>query len=441
MTRSPSQVPRPDTVTVRPGRPLVGIVHVDGSKNAALPLLAAAAATGHTVHLDNVPGSADVQMMLRLLQSCGYHLGRPVSDRGSVVVMPHSGEPPTADLAPAATIRASYYLVPALLAAAGTARLPWPGGCQIGERGMDQHFKVYEAFGDKVEVDAAGYRVTRLPGQAAGAEVLVTLPFRSRGASVAAVLRAVGGGQRLQLVNPNLSPEFTCVLGCLRESGWSVQLTQDVLALLPPKRSEPPTAVTWTVPGDKVEAGTLACAVAVTGGQARIEGVGGQDIAPIVAALNQLGIRTTGESAALVVHGVDSPTGQPLRAVASLAPGGLDADFEPALMALALGLPGTHLFSDSINPGRHANLLSQLALFGAQVEELSPTQCRLTGPQRLTGAPVHATDIRTGSALLVAALTARGSTTVSGMGQLRCGHADLPAKLRALGADVAEGDR
>jgi UDP-N-acetylglucosamine 1-carboxyvinyltransferase len=116
----------------------------------------------------------------------------------------------------------------------------------------------------------------------------------------------------------------------------------------------------------------------------------------------------------------------------------LDADFEPSLMALALGLPGTHLFADTINPGRHGNLLPQLARLGAEIHELSPTECRLTGPQQLTGAGVEATDIRTGSALLIAGLTASGVTTLGGLEQLRRGHADLPTKLHALGADICE---
>ena len=110
-------------------------------------------------------------------------------------------------------------------------------------------------------------------------------------------------------------------------------------------------------------------------------------------------------------------------------------------MALALTLPSSHLFCDGINPGRHGNLIPQLTRLGAVIEELSATRCRLTGPQRLTGAAVQATDIRTGSALLIAALNARGTTTVSGVDQLQRGHADLPAKLRTLGADITEVPR
>jgi UDP-N-acetylglucosamine 1-carboxyvinyltransferase len=255
---------------------------------------------------------------------------------------------------------------------------------------------------------------------------------------VAALLRAVTTGRPLRLGQPNLSPEVLCVLDALYAVGWEARASERLLALSPPPSSQGDT-VAWEVPGDKIEAGTLACAVAATGGSARIQGVRGKDVSPLVATLQLLGIPSSTEANALCIRAQDArPTDHPLRAIASLSPGGLDADFEPPLMALSLGLPGTHLFADAINPGRHGNLLPQLARLGADIEEISPTECRLTGPQRLTGAGVEATDIRTGSALMVAGLTARGVTTLGGLDQLRRGHADLPGKLRTLGADICE---
>ncbi|MFJ1757744.1 UDP-N-acetylglucosamine 1-carboxyvinyltransferase [Kitasatospora sp. NPDC088134] len=426
-------------IAVRPGPPLSGTVRVDGSKNAALPLLAAAAAIRRPVRLGNMPGSSDVQLMLALLQSSGLRLVRPSTVPRSVALVPLDDHSEVPELPDADRIRASYYLVPALLAARGRARLPWPGGCRIGDRGMDEHFKVYAAFGDKVETDRAGYRVTASPS--GPTQVAVDLPFRSRGASVAAVLRAVAGGHRLRLGNPNLSPEFTGVLDFLRQAGWQADLTRDVLRVEPPAAPDETATLDRSVPGDKIEAGTLACAIAATGGSGRIEGVRVLDVRPVTEALNRLGFPVLTEPDALVLPGGGTPTGAPLTAVASLDPDGLDADFEPALLALALGLPGTHLFADAVNPGRHGNLLPQLHLLGAEFEEFSATRCRLTGPQRLTGTLVEATDIRTGSALLIAGLTARGTTTVTGLDQLRRGHADLPAKLHALGADVTEAAR
>ncbi|MEU9200848.1 UDP-N-acetylglucosamine 1-carboxyvinyltransferase [Streptomyces sp. NPDC048332] len=437
MDLAPARTRDVDAVTVRPGRPLTGTVRVDGSKNAALPLLAAAASLGRSVRLSNVPASADVQRMLGLLEQAGYRVARPVAEPGAVIVTPKDRPVAAPDLSDAARIRASYYLVAPLLAAYGQALLPWPGGCQLGDRGMELHFTVYEAFGDTVLLDDYGYQV--LAADQTRDKVVLTLPFRSRGASIAAICRAVVAGSRLELGNSNLSPETTGVLAALRAAGWTAHVGSDKITLAPP--GVPAGTVAWTVPGDKIEAGTLACAIAATGGEGRVEGVAGSDLKVLADLLDWAGIPVSLAPDAITVHRARTVSGRPLRAVASLTPDGLDADFEPALMALALTLPGTHLFADDINPGRHGNLLPQLARLGAVIEELSPTQCRLVGPQRLNGTTVKATDIRTGSTLLIAGLGARGATTVSGLDQLRRGHADLPAKLRTLGADLTDVPR
>lgn len=420
-------------VVVRPGHRLSGRVRVDGSKNAALPLLACAAVTEGPVQVSNIPSSADVSVMLTLLEHAGFRVDRAPDDQQSVTVRLAS-ERRLGGLDLAGTIRASYYLVPALLAAHGRADLPWPGGCRIGDRGMDLHFDVYAAFGDTVELDASGYHVTarETPDQ-----VTIDLPFRSRGASVVAVLRAVVGRVRLELGNPNLSPEFTGTLDGLRSAGWHIDLLASRLRMAPPHETNA-HPVSWLVPGDKIEAGTLACAIAATGGSGRVEGVTGRDIQYVGLLLNGVGVHVDVENDALAVLDGGERGGHGLRVSASLDPEGLDADFEPALMALALGLPGMHEFGDSINPGRHGNLLAQLAHLGADIEPLTATTARLTGPQHLVGGTAEATDIRTGSALLVAALAAHGETTVTGLAQLRRGHADLPGKLRALGADLQE---
>ncbi|MGR3935282.1 UDP-N-acetylglucosamine 1-carboxyvinyltransferase [Streptomyces sp. BRA346] len=439
MTLTPLSVSGAEAVVVRPSRPLCGAVRVDGSKNAALPLLAAAASLRRSVHLSAVPASTDVQLMLGLLQRSGYRVAHPVDAPRAVVIDPQAGGIAAGYLGDAARIRASYYLVTPLLAAYGRAELPWPGGCQIGQRGMDLHFTVYRLFGDTVTLGEGGYRVR------AGSrrdKVALTLPFRSRGASIAAILRAVVAGSRLELGNPNLSPETTGVLAAVRAAGWQTHASEEKITLAPPSGGPDGAApLSLVVPGDKIEAGTLACAIAASGGEGRIEGIHGPDVQALTELLAGVGVPVTLDRDALTVHRAVKPTGRPLRALASLAPDGLDADFEPPLMALALTLPGTHQFADAINPGRHNNLLPQLAALGADIEEITPTQCRLTGPQQLTGGTVRATDIRTGSALLIAALSARGTTTVTGLDQLRRGHAALPAKLRALGADIAAGQR
>jgi UDP-N-acetylglucosamine 1-carboxyvinyltransferase len=437
-----SQAERRVELEVHGGPALRGSAAVDGSKNAALPLLAAAAALSAPVDLAGLPASADVDAMTGLLVRAGWVISRrDHQDRVQIGAPPARGSHP--GLAGASAIRASYYLVAPLIAAYGRAVLPRPGGCAVGDRGMEVHFTVYEAFGDRVSTGAGGYTVQSRPAGQDGT-VAIALPFRSRGATVAALLRAVVAGRPVVIGNPNLSAELHSLYRALTAAGCSVEVTAAQVSLVPAISG---SGVLWSVPGDKIEAGTLACAIAATGGHGEISGVPAEDLTPLVDALNLLGVPAAasagGDAAApsLTVPGGWEPTGASLRAFASLAPGGLDADWEPGLMALALGLPGTHGFADAINPGRHGNLIPQLRRLGAVITEAGPTQCTLTGPQSLVAAPVEATDIRTGSALLIAALTAKGTTTVTGLGQLRRGHADLPGKLAALGACLAPAGR
>lgn len=426
----------PGTVQVRGRLPLSGEAWVDGSKNAALPLLAAAAAlpTG-SVDLERVPACADVRVMTSLLARAGWQVR--ASGAGQVHVRVGAESPGLTQpaLAGASRIRASYYLVPALIAAFGSASLPWPGGCSVGERGMDLHFAVYEAFGDSTETSPAGYAVHARGSRGRGT-VRISLPFRSRGATAAALLRAVAAGRPVVISNPNLSAELHALYRALAQAGYAIQVTAGLVSMQP---GEPTGPVRWTVPGDKVEAGTLACAIAATGGSGRIRGIRPDDVVPLVTALHLLGIPATATADAggtLDVPAGWQPPGRTLDAHASLEPGGLDADWEPGVLALAITLPGCHRFSDSINPGRHANLIPQLRAMGAVITETGATACTLRGPQALNGAAVHATDIRTGSALLVAALAADGITVIGGLPQLRRGHADLPGTLRALGACI-----
>ncbi|MFI1419314.1 UDP-N-acetylglucosamine 1-carboxyvinyltransferase [Streptomyces sp. NPDC020731] len=423
-------------IAVRPCAPLSGTVKVDGSKNAALALIAAAAALHQTVQLSNVPASTDVQTMLGLLHGAGWHVGGPVGVPDVVTVAPSRRGTATPLLPNTGDGHASGHLVPALLTSYGRARLHWPLGSPIAGQGLASHLRVYEAFGDQVTADEDAYLIKA--GKPRLGRVSHVLPFRSRGATLAAVLRAVATRRPLALGQPNLSPEVVSVLEALQAAGWGIHSGGTTLSLTPPPTggNEP---VRWTVPGDKSEAGVLACALAATGGSGRIDGVRASDVRSLTDALEEVGVPVAAEAESLVVRADNTRlSGRPLRAIVSLSPGGLDADFEPPLMALALGLPGTHLFADSVNPDRHGSLLPHLARLGADIHAISPTQCRLTGPQRLHGAGIEAVSIRTGSALLVAGLVARGVTTLGGVNQLQRGHADLPGKLRALGADICE---
>ncbi|MFI6886734.1 hypothetical protein [Streptosporangium canum] len=436
MTNLPSSTPTALGLAVRGGQQLSGTVKVDGGKNFALPLVAAAAALGRPVTLTNLPASSDVASMSRLIHAAGTRTEPDPDNPDTLHIVPAADQVSEVDRALAATIRASYYLVPALLAS-GRADLPWPGGCNVGDRGMELHFAAYEAFGDHVHTCETGYQITASRAKSRS-QVEIKLPFPSRGTTVVALLRALVARRPLLLHTPNTSPEVASLVQALGQAGHEVAyLSSGELSFRPGI----PSPVHWQVPGDKVEAGTLLCAMAATGGHGRILGVDPTHLKPLLDLLDELGFSLQTAADRIDLTGPTALTGTPMNAIASLAslssPSGLDADFEPPLMALALSLLGRrHTFVDEINPGRHANLLPQLRRLGATITEISATACHLDGPQFLTGAEVEATDIRTGSALLIAALTADGTSVLTGLGQLQRGHADLPDKLHKLGADI-----
>lgn len=421
----------PSVIEVRGGIPLQGTVSVDGSKNACLPLLAAAAALGGGVRLTGVPDSADVASMIRLLDQAGWPVWK---ERSEVAVGAQLGRS-VGGLAEAATIRASYYLVPALLAVYGTARLPWPGGRAVSDRGMQLHFAVYEAFGDRAKVDADGYVVRA--GQRSSRLAKIALPFRSRSATIAALLRAVVAGRPVRIEQPSTAPETQAVIAALRTADWECTSEASSLTAVPPTTLST-LRHSWTVPGDRIEAGTLACAIVATGGSGIVIGAHATDLTALVNALKRLGVAAEADAMALVVDATAGRPNRNLRAIATRNPDGLDADFEPALLVAASRRRGRHRFADAINPSRHANLLPQLARFGLATKRISATECVIEGPQQLSAATVEATDTPTGTALLVAGCVASGTTVLLRPGQIRRGHPDLPGKLRALGAEIKE---
>ncbi|MGI5293050.1 hypothetical protein ACQEVF_58420 [Nonomuraea polychroma] len=424
-------------LAVRGGRVLSGTATVGGSTDAALPLVAAAAVMDRPVTLTNLPASSDVEAMCKLIKATGSQVVIARDEANARHVVPTSARVRRPNRELAARIRGSYYLPPALLTR-GVAELPWPGGCDAGDCGMELHVEVYEAFGDTMETSGDGYRVTAAACQPC-TPVEITLPFPSRGTTVVALLRALAARRPLVLRTPNMSPEVAELVQALNSSGHHAAFQSDGTLAFTPGVTH---AARWKVPGDRIEAGTLLCALAMTGGHGRILGVDPDHLTPLIELLAKVGIPVKAISNGVELSADVQLTGTPISALATrdcrATADDLDADFGPALMALALTLPGIHSFADENHPGWHANLLPQLRRLGAVVTEDSVTACQVSGPHTLIGTHVEASDIRTGSTLLIAGLVSEGTTVVSGLSRLRRGEADLPGKLRSLGADIAD---
>ncbi|KAB7835518.1 UDP-N-acetylglucosamine 1-carboxyvinyltransferase [Streptomyces mobaraensis] len=421
-------------LTVRPHSHLEGTVTVGGSTAMALGLLATAGALRWKVKITNVPWAGDVESMLAVLPHAGMHTFSPVGESGSLVCWPAScvrGSQSGAGVMPRVFPEVSY-LVPAMLASRGRARLPWPDDEQDD---LVAQLQVYEeAFGDAVVRGDDGYQVTAASPVPA---VAVRLPVRWPGATVTTVLRAAAARTRLALTNPYWGPETTSVLEALRGCGFGVQAAQDELWLSPPAH-EASGSLEWQVPGDPVEAAVLACAVAASGGSARIDGVYGPHLQAAVGVLTRAGLHLTLEDRSLRVYPTDFREVAGLRVTTSLSPGGLAPAFLPPLTALALRFPGVHLLQDELQTETMNALLKELERFGVRVEVLSATVRRLTVSHPSGHTWMEARSPAVGSALMVAALAAPASSVIKGMDAVYRRYRALPGKLAFLGADLVE---
>ncbi|MFI0742781.1 UDP-N-acetylglucosamine 1-carboxyvinyltransferase [Streptomyces sp. NPDC021100] len=426
-------------MTLRPHSPLEGTATVDGSTTMALVLLAAAGALRRHVKIVNVPPTGDVETMLAALRHAGLHVSSPVGESGSLILWPAPCGVPAAPTVPVAMARVFpevSYLVPALLAARGQARLPWPEDQQDD---LVAQLRVYEeAFGDTVVREDGGYQVTAAAPLPA---VAVRLPVRWPGATVTTVLRAAATRTPLTLTNPYWGPETTSVLEALRTCGFGVPAAQDGLRLVPPPHDETPSrpsSPAWEVPGDPVEAAVLTCSFVASAGSGRINGIHGPHLHAAAGVLTRAGIRLALEDRSLRVYPTDYRQVTGLKVVTSLSPGGLAPALLPPLVALALRFPGVHLVQDEVHTEVMDGLLAELQRFGAKVEVLSATARRLTVPLLSGGGWTEARCPAVGSALLVAALAAPASSVINGVNTIGRRHPALATHLRRLGADLAE---
>ena len=438
------------------GRPLRGRVRVGGSKNAALPLLAAALLPGGETVLRRVPDLTDTRRMRDLLAGLG---ARVRSDDGAVAVDPAGLNPaadPDARLAGA--MRGSVCLLGPLLAKVGRVSLPAVGGCDLGPRPVDRHVAAFAAMGARVS--EAGGRLTlsaeHLPGKrlrGAHVDLSAPVPGGEPGVRVPSVTgttnvlcaAATADGVTV-LRGAAKEPEVVAVGRFLNACGARVTgLGSDVLhvvgvhALMPPPAGHP----ACRVPADRVEAATWLCAAAATRGRLTVDGVGPEPVAAVADVLRAMGATVracgTARSPRVCVSAAGPLANVDVRAGAYPA---VPTDALPPLAAVALTASGTALLTDGVFPNRRAHL-PRLARFGGSVGRADATAIvtgdpGVDGDVGLTGALADAPDLRAAAALLIAALAARGRSELHGADVLARGYENLPAKLRGVGAAVAE---
>ena len=440
---------RTDELTVRGGRPLRGRLRVGGSKNAALPLLAATLAADGPTTLRRVPRLTDTARMADLLRGLGAAV---VLGGGTVTVDPAGvfggGEPVRPDPDHVGAMRGAVCLLGPLLASfsqrgGGAVRLALVGGCDLGPRPIDRHLAALAELGAKVERDDGGVRVSvaRLRGAAVtlaappapGLPPVPTVTGTTNllcAAAVAAGVTTLRGAAR--------EPEVVAVGRLLQSFGAEIGgLGTDTIRVegVASLTAAPADAAAAVVPPDRIEAATWMIAAAATGGRVVLDDVDPAEVAAVAAVLRAHGatVETCGPAGSRRIRVIAATRPRAFEATSAAHPG-LPTDALPQLAALALMSEGVSVLRDGVFPLRTAHLPA-LAQFGGVVERAGDRAVLTGGP--LGPAAATAPNLRAAAALLTAALAAPGTSRVREAGVLRRGYERLVPKLRSLGADAA----
>jgi len=415
-----------DKIIVKGGRPLQGEVTVSGAKNAALPILASSLlADGKNVYR-NVPDLADVTTMLKVLSTMGCETARLEGRKKDVCEIAIEGPiTPEAPYDLVKTMRASVLVLGPLVARFGRARVSMPGGCAIGARPIDQHLKGLKALGAEITL-TEGYveaRAKQLRGGTVNFDVITVTGTEN------VMMAAVLAKGRTVLENCAREPEVEELARVLNKmgariegAGTSVITIEGVEALKP---------VDHAILPDRIEAGTLMVAAAITGGNVLVKHAVPEHLESVILKLRETGCTVTAESGGLrvkapkVIHSVDVKTTEHP---------GFPTDMQAQLMGLMTVAAGTSVISESIFENRFMHV-PELHRMGADITIQGHTAV-VKGVKRLSGAPVMATDLRASASLVLAGLRAEGKTEVARIYHLDRGYERLERKLRKLGADI-----
>ena len=414
-----------DRLVIRGGRRIEGSVQIRGAKNAALPQIAAALLSAKRLELVNVPEVTDVDTMLALMREFGV-----VATRGpgrTLVLDAGAASNAQAPYDIVRRMRASILVLAPLLARFGSARVSLPGGCAIGARPIDLHFKALDALGADVNIDS-GYIHARTKGDGLrGSRIVLSSP--SVGATETALMAATLARGETEILNAARDPEVCDLALCLAAMGAHLEgagthrlLVQGVGALHHARHE---------LMTDRIEAGTYAIAAAITGGHLEILGAHLEHLGSVGAVLESAGVQIWPTDRGLMV--VRSGPLEAVDVVTEPYPG-FPTDLQAQFTALMTIASGASAIRETVYESRFMHV-PELIRLGANILLQGPTAL-VRGVERLHGAEVMATDLRASVSLVIAALVAEGETTVHRIYHLDRGYELLDRKLVQCGADI-----
>ena len=408
---------------IKGGNPLVGEVEIGGAKNAALAILAAAVMTDETVVIENIPDVRDTNVLMQAMESIGVIINRP--DRHTVKINASQIHDVVIEDDYIKKIRASYYLLGALLGKYKKAEVALPGGCNIGLRPIDQHIKGFCALGANVRIEH-GLIITeteKLVGNHIYMDVV------SVGATMNVMMAAVMAEGKTVIENAAKEPHVVDLANFLNSMGANIKgAGTDVIRIRGVAKLH---GTEYGIIPDQIEAGTFMFAAAVTKGDVTVKNVIPKHLESISAKLLELGCEVEESDDAVRVV-ASKPLGH--THVKTLPYPGFPTDMQPQI-TVTLGLSaGTSIVTESIFENRF-KYVDELTRMGANIKVEGNTAI-IDGVRQYTGASIAAPDLRAGAALVIAGLAAEGITTVDDIKYIERGYEDFHLKLQALGAQI-----
>jgi UDP-N-acetylglucosamine 1-carboxyvinyltransferase len=414
-----------DSLIIRGGTRLDGALRASGSKNAALPILAATLLTGESCALQRVPLLKDVTTMMTLLSSLGAGVLR--SKEGAVVVEGGSVQVFKAPYDLVKTMRASILVLGPLLARYGRAEVSFPGGCAIGSRPVDLHIRVMEAMGADVQV-REGYIVAHASDGLVGVDF--TFDTVTVGGTENAVMAACLAQGTSVLRNVAREPEIIDLVGFLRAMG--AQITGEGTDTLTVHGVVALQGASYSVMPDRIEAGTYLVAAAATRGRVKIEGIVPEILGVVCDKLRQAGACIT-EGEDWIALDMEGQRPRAVDVVTEPYPG-FPTDMQAQFTALNTIAEGTSRVTETVFENRLMQA-HEMKRMGAEIL-IDGDSAHITGRPSLQGAPVMASDLRASASLVIAGLVASGETRIDRIYHIDRGYENIEGNLQCLGANI-----
>ena len=411
---------------VQGGTPLFGEVEISGAKNAAVAIIPAALLVDGVCRIENIPQISDVTLCLKILENLGANIRS--MNRHTVEIDCRHIHSTSTKYGLARRIRVSYYLIGALLGRFGQAEVAMPGGCNFGGvRPIDQHVKGFTTLGAKVTVEGGFIRAATETGRLKGANVY--LDVVSVGATMNIMMAAVMAEGITVIESAAKEPHIVDLANFLNSMGANIRgAGTDTIKIHGVERL---TGGSYAIIPDQIEAGTYMAAVAATGGQVLVKNIIPKHMDCITAKLVEMGVEVEENEDTLLVR----RSGKLQRTnVKTLPYPGFPTDMQPQITAVLTLAEGTSLVTESVWSSRY-RYVDELKRMGAKIQVDDKTAV-VEGVEYLTGAPIQASDLRAGAALVIAALAAKGRSEITQVHYIERGYEDIVSKLQALGADI-----